>query len=69
MSLNLFSHLSRLLRRPPAIGFNSKRALSPRTMSTNIDAARAQVADQIKVDIFTLTQDEVRCVPRDLWHT
>ncbi|KAI0724330.1 pyridoxal phosphate-dependent transferase [Cerioporus squamosus] len=27
-------------------------------MSTSLDAARAQVAEQVKVDIFTLTQDE-----------
>ena len=29
-------------------------------MAANLDAARAQVAEQIKVDIFTATQDEVR---------
>ena len=29
-------------------------------MAANLDTARAQVAEQIKVDIFTATQDEVR---------
>lgn len=28
-------------------------------MATNIDDARAKVIDQVKVDIFTSTQDEV----------
>lgn len=32
-------------------------------MSANMDAARAQIAEQIKVDIFTLTQEDVSHVP------
>lgn len=29
-------------------------------MAANLDAARAQVAEQVKVDIFTATQEDVR---------
>ena len=55
--------LTRLALRLPK--FHLQPALTPRrtigtTMAANLDAARAQVAEQIKVDIFTATQDEVR---------
>ena len=32
-----------------------------RAMSTNLDAARAHVIDQVKVDLLALTQEEVGC--------
>ncbi len=57
-SLPTFLH--RLDSRPYQTCFSTPIA-AIRTMSTDLEAARAHVAEQVKVDLFTLTQDEVGC--------